>query len=102
MSSVFLNMNPIVPLGVLAGLAALILLARHRRRPEHGESGEDIGEVPESAPVAAPDSVELSGEIPDRPPPMEWRDMSERRRLPLTEYRPALDERETKPNEAPR
>ena len=95
-------MNPIALLAVLSGLAALILLARHRRRPEHGEPGEDIGETPESASVAVPDSVEVSGEIPDRPASKEWRDMSERRRLPLTEYRSARDERETEPNEAPR
>ena len=95
-------MNPIALLAVLSGLAALILLARRRRRPAHGEPGEDIGEPPERATIAAPDSVEVGGEIPDRPAPHEWRDMSERRRLPLTEYRPAPDERETEPNETPR
>jgi len=95
-------MNPIAVLAVLSGLAALILLARRRRRPEHFEPGEDIGKAPEAASVTAPDSVEVGGEIPDRPAPKEWRDMSERRRLPLTEYRPAPDDRETEPNEAPR
>ena len=95
-------MNPIALLAVLSGLAALILLARRRRRPAHGEPGEDIGEPPETTTVAAPDSVEVGGEIPDRPAPKEWRDMSKRRRLPLTEYRSAPDERETEPNEAPR
>jgi len=95
-------MNPIVVLAVLSGLAGLILLARHRRRPMHCEPGEDIGEAPESGTVVAPESVEVGGEIPDRPVPRAWRDMSERRRLPLTEYRPAPDERETEPNKAPR
>ena len=94
-------MNPIAVLAVLSGLAALILLARRRRRPEPGEPG-DIGHGPESATVPAPDSVELGGEIPDRPAPKEWRDMSERRRLPVGEYRPAPEERETDPNEAHR
>jgi len=95
-------MNPIALLAVLSGLAALILLARRRRGPPHDEPGVDIGGPPESVTVAAPDSIEVGGEIPDRPAPKEWRDMSERRRLPLTEYRPAPDERETEPNETPR
>ena len=97
-------MNPIVLIAVLSGaaVAALILLRARRRRPGQGEPGEDIGYGPENASIGAPDSVEVGGENPPRPAPTEWDDLSERRRLPLGEYRPAPDERETEPKEMPR
>jgi hypothetical protein len=62
-------MNPIALLAVLSGLAALILLARRRRGPAHGEPGEDIGESPETA-WSLPRLRRGGGEIPDRPHPM--------------------------------
>jgi len=95
-------MNRIALLAALSAVATLILVARRRGRSAHGEPDEDIGRPAEGTMVAAPDHVEVGGEIPDRPAPKEWHDMSKRRRLPVTEYRTAPDERETEPNEATR
>jgi hypothetical protein len=87
-----------------AGLAVLLLIVRRRRRrSDRGgdEPGEDIGYGPTGAAVAAPEPVDLGGDIPPRPAPGGWDDLSTRRRLPVGEYRAAPDEPDTEPEEAP-
>ena len=88
---------------VAAALAAVFLLwarGRRRLRPED-EPGEDVGHGPEGAALAAPEPVQLGADIPPRSAGERWDDLSDRRRLPVGEYRAALDERETEPGEAP-
>jgi len=85
-----------------AGIAALVILLGRRRRPgrDPAEPGEEIGHPPEEPTVAAPEAVEVGGEIPERTAEDREGDLSDRRQLPPGPYRPSLDVPETVPAEA--
>ena len=85
---------------LLALLGISVFLRNRRGRHPRAEPGEDIG-APDSAPLAAPDAVELGTDSPPPAPVHKWEDASKRRKLPPGEYRAAVDEPETEPEPEP-
>lgn len=80
---------------ILALLGISVLFRQRRKQHPHDEAGHDVGRPPDSATLAAPDSVELGMDIPPPAPVEKWEDVSKRRKLPPDEYRAAADQPET-------